>query len=158
MYVSLWIIFFSGYVPRSGITGLYGNSGLYGFAFVFLFVVLFWFVCFLGPHPQHMEVLRLGVKSELQVLAYTIATTTWDPNYVCDLHCNARSLTHWVRPGIKPATSWLLVGFVSTVPQWELLFCFLRNRCYIFHRSCTSFHSHHNCRRVPFFLHHFQHL
>ena len=25
---------------------------------------------------------------------------------------NTRSLTHWVRPGIKPATSWFLVGFV----------------------------------------------
>ena len=34
---------------------------------------------------------------------------------------NPRSLTHWARPWIKPATSWLLVGFVSTVPQWELL-------------------------------------
>ena len=28
---------------------------------------------FLGPHPQHMEVPRLGVKSELQLLAYTAA-------------------------------------------------------------------------------------
>ena len=25
----------------------------------------FFFFCFLGPHPQHMEVPRLGVKSEL---------------------------------------------------------------------------------------------
>ena len=28
-------------------------------------------------------------------------------------HGNARSLTHWVRPGIKPATSWFLVGFAN---------------------------------------------
>ena len=35
-------------------------------------------------------------------------------------HCNARSLTHWVRPGIKPTNSWLLVGFISAAPQWEL--------------------------------------
>ena len=26
-------------------------------------------------------------------------------------HRNARSLTHWVRPGIKPSSSWMLVGF-----------------------------------------------
>ena len=26
---------------------------------------------------------------------------------------NARSLTHWARPGIEPATSWFLVGFVN---------------------------------------------
>ena len=25
-----------------------------------------------------------------------------------------------MRPGIEPATSWFLVAFVSTVPQWEL--------------------------------------
>ena len=34
------------------------------------------FFFFLGLHPQHMEVPRLGVKSELQLQAYTI--TTWD--------------------------------------------------------------------------------
>ena len=26
---------------------------------------------------------------------------------------NARSLAHWVRPGIKPTSSWILVGFVT---------------------------------------------
>ena len=46
----------------------------------------FLFVCFLGPHPQHMEVPRLAVKSELQLLAYTTATATWDPSWVCNLH------------------------------------------------------------------------
>ena len=35
-------------------------------------------------------------------------------------HSNARSLTHLARPGIKPATSWFLVGFVSTAPQQKL--------------------------------------
>ena len=34
-------------------------------------------------------------------------------------HSNAGSLTHWLRPGIEPATSW-----VSAVPWWELLFFF----------------------------------
>ena len=31
-----------------------------------------------------MEVPRLGVESELQVLAYTTVTATWDPSLVCD--------------------------------------------------------------------------
>ena len=35
-------------------------------------------------------------------------------------HGNAWSLTHWTRPGIEPASSWILVRFVSTVPEWEL--------------------------------------
>ena len=36
-------------------------------------------------------------------------------------HGNAGSLTHLVRPGINPASSWIPVRFVSTVPQQELL-------------------------------------
>ena len=34
----------------------------------------FFFFFFAGPLPWHMEVLRLGVESELQLLAYTTAT------------------------------------------------------------------------------------
>ena len=39
------------------------------------------FVCFvfLGTLPGHMEVPRLGVELELQLLAYTTATATQDP-------------------------------------------------------------------------------
>ena len=33
-----------------------------------------------------MEVPRLGVKSELQLLTYTTATAMWDLSHVCDLH------------------------------------------------------------------------
>ena len=36
-------------------------------------------------------------------------------------HGNAGSLTNWARPGIKPASSWLLIRFVSPEPQQELL-------------------------------------
>ena len=36
----------------------------------------FFFFCFLGPHPRHMEVPRLRVESELQLLAYTTVTAT----------------------------------------------------------------------------------
>ena len=35
-------------------------------------------------------------------------------------HCNAGSLINWVRPGIEPSSSWILVGFITTEPQWEL--------------------------------------
>ena len=43
----------------------------------YLFIYLFIFV-FLGLYLRHMEVPRLGVKSELQLLAYTTATALWD--------------------------------------------------------------------------------
>ena len=35
-------------------------------------------------------------------------------------HSNTRSLTHWAKPGIKPASSWILVGFITAEPQWKL--------------------------------------
>ena len=47
---------------------------------------LFIYFVFLGPHLQHMEVPRLGVKSELQLQAYTTATATWNPSHIYDLH------------------------------------------------------------------------
>ena len=37
-----------------------------------------------------MEVPRLGVELELQLLAYTAATATPDPSLICDLHCSLR--------------------------------------------------------------------
>ena len=41
------------------------------------------------------------------------------PTYIT-AHSNAGSLTHWARPGIRPATSWFLIGFVSAAPCQEL--------------------------------------
>ena len=40
-------------------------------------------------------------------------------------HSNTRSLTHWVRPGMEPTSSWILAGFVSAAPQRELSNIFL---------------------------------
>jgi len=36
-----------------------------------------------------MEVLRLGVQSELHLPAYAMATEMWGLSHVCDLHCNS---------------------------------------------------------------------
>ena len=35
-----------------------------------------------------MEVLRLGVESELQLPAFTTATTMWDLSHICNLRCS----------------------------------------------------------------------
>ena len=45
----------------------------------------FFFFFFLQPHLQHMEVPRLGVKSELQLQTCTTAMATQDPSHICDL-------------------------------------------------------------------------
>ena len=46
--------------------------------------------CFLGPHPWHMEIPRLGIK--LEMLA--TATATPDLSWVCKQHHS--SLQHWI--------------------------------------------------------------
>ena len=59
-----------------------GGPGLGGSAYFIYFnfiLILLLFFCFLGAHPQHMEVLRLGAESELQRPAYTTATAMPDP-------------------------------------------------------------------------------
>ena len=70
------------------------------------------FLIFLGLHPKHMKVLWLGGWIRAVAVAAGLHHS----------HSNARSLTHWVRPGIEPASLWILVGFVSSEPQWELLY------------------------------------
>ena len=37
-----------------------------------------------------MEVPRLGIELELQLLAYITATAMWDPSHICDLHHSSR--------------------------------------------------------------------
>ena len=46
--------------------------------------------CFLRPYPRHMEVPRLGIELELQLLAYATATAMPDPSLICTLHCSPR--------------------------------------------------------------------
>ena len=93
--------------------------------FSHLLVFILFHFCFLGLHLQHMEVPRLGVQSELQLPVYATATATlWDLSCICDLYHssrgNVRSLTQWARPGTEPVFSWILVGFITTKPWWEL--------------------------------------
>ena len=41
-----------------------------------------------GPHLQHTEVPRVGVKLELQLLVYTTAAAIPDLSSICDLYCS----------------------------------------------------------------------
>ena len=70
-----------------------------------------------------MEVPRLGVESELQLPAYTIATAMWDLSRICDL---CRSLQqHQILNPLSEARENLhphgyYIGFLTSEPQWEL--------------------------------------
>ena len=78
-------------------------------SFFFFFFGLF---VFLGPYLRHMEVSGWGVELELtppepqqlRIWATSVTYTT--------THGKARSPSQWVRPGIEPKSSWMLVGFV----------------------------------------------
>ena len=81
----------------------HSTSTLSAAAASFFFLLSF---VFLGPYPRHMEVPRLGVQSELQLLTCTIATATWNPSCLCDLHhsswqCRILSLLSEARDQIR---------------------------------------------------------
>ena len=65
------------------------------------FLIFPFFFFFLRPHPQHMEIHRLGVQLERHLLAYVRATAMPDPSHVCDLHHNS-----WQRQILK-ILNWL---------------------------------------------------
>ena len=56
------------------------------FPLFFFFFFFFPFFLSLGLHLWNMEVPRLGAELELQQLAYTTATATWDLSHKCNLH------------------------------------------------------------------------
>ena len=58
--------------------------------------------CWPTPQPQQLQIWTVSVT-------YNTA------------HGNAGFLTHWVGLGIEPASPWILVRFVITEPQRELL-------------------------------------
>ena len=66
-----------------------------------------WGAVFLELHPEHMEVPRVRVELEVQLLAYTTD------------HGNAGSLTHCLRSGIEPMSSWI-IGSLTTEALQEL--------------------------------------
>ena len=56
---------------------------------MYVFILLF-----LGLHPGQMEVPRLGVQSELQLLAYVTAIAMLDLSLAFDLHHSSRQ--RWI--------------------------------------------------------------
>ena len=50
------------------------------------YLFIYFFFVFLGSCPWHMEIPRLGGKSEQQLLDYTIATATQDLSHICHLY------------------------------------------------------------------------
>ena len=75
---------------------------LYHLDYLFFFFFFFFF-SFYGLSSLYGSSWA-GVESELQLLANATATETPDPSWLAACG-NARSLTHWARPGIEPTFS-----------------------------------------------------
>ena len=84
---------------------------------------MYFFFCLLGPLSWRTEVPRLGVKLELQLPAYAMATAMQDLSLDCNLHHSSwqHRIPNPLIEATEPATSWFLVGFISAAPQQELL-------------------------------------
>ena len=65
------------------------------------------------PQPQQLRIWGVSATS-----ATAIGTATPDPRA-------SATPNPWARPGIEPESSWILVGFISAVPQQELLLSLL---------------------------------
>ena len=89
---------------------------------MFLFIF-----CLLGPHPQHMEVPRLGIQWELQPPEYTTATAMQDLSWVCHLFhssqqrqilnplIEARDRTHVLMDARRFVNHWAITGTPKTL-------------------------------------------
>ena len=86
---------------------------------LFCFIYIF---SFLGPHPRHTEVPRLGVKAQPQLPAYTTATAMQDSGHICDLHHSSRQRE--IPDPLSEARDRIYhlhgVRFISTKPRREL--------------------------------------
>ena len=67
------------HLPHAQHSGVFACAILFGsFTKFYAMPIGFCFFFFLGPHLSHMKVPGTGVKSELQLPAYTTATVTLD--------------------------------------------------------------------------------
>ena len=76
----------------------------------------------------------IGVKSELQLLAYATSTATWDPSHICDLHhCSWQHqiLYPLMRPEIKFSSSWIPVRFLTYWATARTSYCFCNDMKHI---------------------------
>ena len=111
----------SGIVRRWFTPGFVGPSKNLGF---YSIIIIFSFCFFRAAPTAHGgSKARSGTGAAAAGLHHSHSSAGSGPplTYTTAHSSNTRSLTHCVRPGIEPATSWFAVRFVSAAPQWELL-------------------------------------
>ena len=87
---------------KIGYVVLWRRACCWGF-FFFFFFFLFFFFFFCLFSVAHAAYGGSQARGLIRAVASVLHQN----------HGNSRSLTHWVRPGIEPTTSWFLVGFIN---------------------------------------------
>ena len=77
--------------------------------FLLLLLLLF---CLLGTAP-----VAYGGSQAIGPIGAVVASLRWATSMTYT-HSNTGSSTHWARPGIKPASSCMLVGFIN---HWTMM-------------------------------------
>ena len=103
----------------------------YIFFLSFFFLVFFYFRATPTVYGSSEARGQIGAQpQQCQIQAVSVTYTT--------AHSMAESSTSWVRPGIKPTSSWMLVRFISAEPWWELLYFHLNFLIYCFYQRILS--------------------
>ena len=100
-------IFFTIHIPLKkklqwGITNMQQDR-------IYIYIFIY---CFLGPHPRHMEVPRLGVKSELQLASLRHSHSN------SNLHHN--SWQCWIPKPLSKARDWTCI----LLDPSQICFCY----------------------------------
>ena len=112
--VSVWVPAFNsfGYIFRSGIAGPYGSSM---FSFLRNHQTAPPFFLFKAASVTYGSSRARGwIGAATASLGHSHSNRIWAVSSTyTSVSGNAGSLTHWARPGIEPASSWILVGFLT---------------------------------------------
>ena len=79
----------------------------------------FSFLCRAAPAAYESSQARGWLRAAAASLCHSHSNATSEPPPI-PMDGNTQPLTHWARPGIKPASLWILVRFITAQPQWEL--------------------------------------
>ena len=118
----------------------------------YLFIYLFIYV-FLGLHLWHMEVLRVGVELELQLLAHATATAKQDLSRICNLYhrsqqccilnalSKARDQTHVLMQTSRVRYCWAMMGtpIIIYEPTTHTKIICLCTHCYSYKSTHTKY-------------------
>ena len=89
---------------------------------IFLFYfILPYFIIFLLFRAACVAYGSSQARGQIGAAAASLCHTAASVTYTTT-NSNAGSFIHRVRPGLEPLSSWILIGFVTTEPQQELLF------------------------------------